>query len=1150
MNTPQNDARIQTRLKRLKRARSLYTLGGFALRFGAFLLASGLAAVWINAHALSHAPWQFRIALLLLWTAAQVFYARREWRRSSIRRMSEEDVAGHVEDAYPSARTHFLGALQLHNRREKMRSLGYDEGLTRLSIEKGFAAFEGVRSGVVWAKERRRALVGLAWAGGASVLTALALALGLAALSDAGEWMFSPAEAFSWEFESIEPGNTSAARGEDVNVYVQLTGNAPESPVVETRAAGADGEAGAWLTVPTEPMNAAPAGKYAAVIRGVADRMEYRARVGDEASETYAIELLNPPAVDRLSASIHFPSYSGLGVKTLETDQGDIAALVGSRVEMRGEASADLSSASLEFQQGEPLPLKIDGQNFSGQFIVEESDRYRILLKDQQETENANPPEFIVYAVKDEYPSVLDLRPGKNADLDRTMTVQLEAEASDDFGVSLIRLQYTRGETSGTVSLGRYDKAEPIVRASHLWDLSALDLFPGDVVSYYIEAFDNDTVNGPKRAVSPTRTIRLPSMAEMFNAVSQSRQTQADLLQSMRDAQEEANSLVDGVIERSRAEKKLTLQDEKELQQALELQNQVEEDRARLVEEMQETIQEAEKNELLSMEALEKVAEMQRLMEQVATEELKAAMQKLQQALEKRPFEERQQQMMAANFDQQKFEERIEQMIRALEKMQTRQELEKARRMAEDLVERQETVVEQTEEAARQNEGDQETERQTTDRLAKQEQQIGDDSKELLTQMTKAADGLAEEESTEEIAEDIRRSMREAEERGLSANLSEAQERLEEAKPQEAQSPASEALGELRRMEQDLDNALAYMDGEGGEEILKALRGALRQAISLSSDQETLIEQAAEARRIRPYAADYNDLALDEKILADGVGAVAEELQALSSEETQIPLELFWKLQDAQYAAERSSAAFADNELDMAIPIQRETMGRVNAAALAMLKTLDALNAQMQNSGAQSMLDQLQQLAEGQGDVNDLAEQIEQMMREQGQTPSGQQTMERLAFEQSLIREAFERLEERMERYGQMAESLGGVGDEMKDVQSRIESGELNQEVLERMRRIETRMLESAKSLEKRQEGENRKASVAERVFGGQEGAERDDWDKIAETFEGAMREMSEIETPDRFRRLIRAYYRALSGSTGGSTGGSQDDGAAEDEAP
>ena len=1144
MNTQQNDAPVQTRLKRLKRARSLYTLSGFALRLCAFFLASGLAAVWIDAHALRHAPWQLRIALLLLWTAAQVFYARREWLRSNIRRMSEDDIAGHVEDAYPSARTHFLGALQLHNRREKMRSLGYDEGLTRLSIQKGFAAFEGVRSGVVWAKERRRALVGLAWACGSAALTALAFALGLAALSDAGRWASAPVEAFSWEFESIEPGNTSAARGEDVNVYVHLTGNAPESPLVEARAVGADGGAGAWLSVPTEPMREERAGSYAAVIRGVADRMEYRARVGDKASETYVIDLLNPPALDRLSASIHFPSYSGLGVKTLEADQGDIAALVGSRVEMRGEASVDLASASLEFQQGEPLPLKIDGRTLSGQFIVEESDRYRIVLKDKQGTENANPPEFIVYAVKDEYPSALDLRPGKDADLDRTMSIQLEAEASDDFGVSLMRLQYTRGETSGSIALGRYEKAEPIVRAAHVWDLSPLDLFPGDVVSYYIEAFDNDAVNGPKRAVSPTRTVRLPSMAEMFNAVSQSSQTQADLLESMRDAQEEANSLVEGVIERSRAEKKLTLQDEKELEKALELQKQVEEDRARLVEEMRETIQEAQKNELLSMEALEKAAELHQLMEQVATEELKEAMRKLRQALEKRPLEERRQQIMAANFDQQKFEERLDQMIRALEKMQLRQELEKARRMAEDLVERQETVVEQTEEAARRDEGgeaESQENRQTTERLAKQERQIGDDSKDLLAQMKKSADGLAEEESTEEIAEEIRRSMREAEERGLSENLSEAQERLEEAKPQEAQRPASEALGELQRMEQDLDNALAYMDGEGGEAVLKALRGALRQTLSLSSDQEALIEQAAEARRIRPYAAEYNGLALDEKTLAEGVGAVAEELQALSSEETQIPLELFWRLQDAKYAAERSSAAFAENELDRAIPIQRETMGRVNAAALAMLKTLNALNAQMQNSGAQSMLDQLQQLAEGQGDVNDLAEQIEQMMREQGQTPSGQQTMERLAFEQSLIREAFEQLEQRMERYGELAERLGGVGDEMENVQSRIESGELNREVLERMRRIETRMLESAKSLEKRHEGENRKGSTASRVFGGQEGAERDDWDKIAETFEGAMREMSEIETPERFRRLIRAYYRALSGSQGGT---------AEDEAP
>ena len=40
-----------------------------------------------------------------------------------------------------------------------------------------------------------------------------------------------------------------------------------------------------------------------------------------------------------------------------------------------------------------------------------------------------------------------------------------------------------------------------------VWDLSNENLYPEDVVSYRIELFDNDTVSGPKRAVSRTYTL-------------------------------------------------------------------------------------------------------------------------------------------------------------------------------------------------------------------------------------------------------------------------------------------------------------------------------------------------------------------------------------------------------------------------------------------------------------------------------------------------------------------------------------------------------------------------------------------------------------------------------------------------------------------
>ena len=133
-----------------------------------------------------------------------------------------------------------------------------------------------------------------------------------------------------------------------------------------------------------------------------------------------------------------------------------------------------------------------------------------------------------------------------------------------------------------------------------------------------------------------------------------------------------------------------------------------------------------------------------------------------------------------------------------------------------------------------------------------------------------------------------------------------------------------------------------------------------------------------------------------------------------------------------------------------------------------------------------------------------------------------------MAFEQSLIRRAFGELEERLEQIQQMLGGTEGIGSEMAGVEERLQAGELDRDVLDRMRQIETRMLESSKSLQKRQTGRSRRAAVAERLYGEQAGTDTSALESLRETVRHELERAGEMQTPESYRELVRAYYRAI----------------------
>ena len=96
----------------------------------------------------------------------------------------------------------------------------------------------------------------------------------------------------------------------------------------------------------------------------------------------------------------------------------------------------------------------------------------------------------------------------------------VEAEADDDFGVARLELVYAVNggvEKSVRLAAGAGRSAKEM-SAGHTFFLEELGLQPGDVVSYFARATDNDTVTGAKTATSDIYFVQIQPFRKDYRA--------------------------------------------------------------------------------------------------------------------------------------------------------------------------------------------------------------------------------------------------------------------------------------------------------------------------------------------------------------------------------------------------------------------------------------------------------------------------------------------------------------------------------------------------------------------------------------------------------------------------------------------------------
>ncbi len=725
----------------------------------------------------------------------------------------------------------------------------------------------------------------------------------------------------------------------------------------------------------------------------------------------------------------------------------------------------------------------------------------------------------------------------------------------------------------------------------HAWDLrrdTPLDPVPGDVIEYYVQVWDNDAVAGFKDSRSATLQLRLPSIAEQYEQLDETEDTAEAEMEEIIDEARQIREQFEELRDELRNKQESDWEDQRQLEQVREKQSAIEQRADELNQAFDEMIERMEENDLASERTLEMYQEMQKVVEEINSPELMDALNKLQEAMQELDLQQMQDALQEFEFNEEQYQERLERTLDLFKQLRVQQDLEEAARRAEDLAEKQEQIGEKTEELSQEpeagetpeeNEGEQQEGEQQEGEKQEGEQQEGEQQEgeqqegeqqegeqqegeqqegeqqegeqqegeqtpspqeqlakqqELSSEEMKQLESLLEQikERMDELkqapTEDMERLNEQVQEEQLPQQMQQNAEQLRQNELQSAQQQQQQMQQQLQQMQQQLQQMQQGMEGSQIQINIAALRRALSDILTLSQEQEKLINNV---RALSPDSPALRQFAQAQVELGEGAAVVSDSLQKLARDIPNMTREVQQQAGEALRAMGLSTEAMTERQSGQAAAHQKSAMMHLNELALLLSDLLDQMmNSQSSSSGSgmsmQQMTEQLQNAAQKQQQLNQQIQQMLNQMQGDRLSPDMQDRLRQMAAQQESIRSEIKNLSRNPEMRGKMMGDLNKIAEQMEETIQELQRGQPGRRTQERQQQILTRMLDATRSMQERGRENRREGQIGEptpRDSPGQLPASED-----AESLRRALIEALESGYSPDYEDLIKRYFELL----------------------
>ena len=326
-------------------------------------------------------------------------------------------------------------------------------------------------------------------------------------------------------------GNLTIKQGDSVTLTAGVSGRVPQTGEVHVRLAGEPAWRALSLTV----------GRNADFSRRVEDVFrdaDYYFKIGDDRTVAFHVTAVPPPRLVEHRVRIAYPAYTGL--KEEVADDLNIEALEGSRFSWELRCEPAVRSALLVPEGGTPVPLELqaNGHDLRCSLPAKTTFKYTFRLTDAVHGFTHDDVWYVARVTSDNLPEIKLLEPTSDGPATARKKIRLVIRATDDYGLSKIRLTYSVNDAEEVKQpLGTLKGRQ--AEAAFDWTVSTAksDFKEGDVVTLALEVCDNREGTDARWSRSAARRLSIVSEAGYLRWMSdQLDEQRADVHRAWTDA--------------------------------------------------------------------------------------------------------------------------------------------------------------------------------------------------------------------------------------------------------------------------------------------------------------------------------------------------------------------------------------------------------------------------------------------------------------------------------------------------------------------------------------------------------------------------------------------------------------------------------------
>lgn len=791
-------------------------------------------------------------------------------------------------------------------------------------------------------------------------------------------------------------------------------------------------------------------------------------------SESYTLKALPNPVLTNFQILLDYPGYTGLKDEVV-SNTGDLNIPAGTKATWEFNTQ-NTSSLMMSFSDTTFSVTESGKGTFKYDRRFKSDNSYKVSTSNDF-IKNNEQVEYSVRVKPDAYPLI-----GVKEQADSMLISRLyfKGETEDDYGFTSLKFiiqQRTDNESRELVN-----QAVPFnnneLRSMFFWayDFSVLELIPGDELEYWFEVRDNDGIQGPKVSRTQKQFFKVPTLKELAQQREEDNQEiKTDLKETLEDAKklnEDIKELNDKLLEK----KEIGWQEKKKIQDLLKQQQELSNKIEQIKQENKANNSKNEEFKKSNENILEKQKQLEKLLEELLSEEMKEKLKELEKLLEKMDKNSMKDKLDEMQMDTKDLEKELDRSLELFKQLEFEEKLNETIEKLDKLQEKQEELSKKSEDK-----------KEDSKKLKEEQDQLNKDFEDLrkdlddLEKKNEDLENSQEMHDTDEMEQDIQNDMEES------------SDQLDKSKESKASKSQKNASDKMKKMSDGMKAMQAQNSEESLEEDIKTLREILENLIQMSFDQERLKKTLVVTQPNNPQ---YVAINAEQKRLSDDAKMIEDSLFALSKRIAEISSFVNKEISSIHMNMDKAISHMAERQTPFAATRQQMVMTSVNNLALMLSEISQQMQEQLaaqmnQKPGDGSCSKPGSSKKPGKGKPSmatmkqlqqQLNEQMKQMKAGMGKPgsegkPSSEQ-LAKMAAQQEMLRNALQGMMNEMIKEGEGGStgSMRNAINKMEQTETDIVNKNITYETLKRQEEIMTRLLEAEKA-ERERELDNKRES-------------------------------------------------------------------------